>query len=163
MRSTRSVSIQVSTQGALTYGECYLPGASTDEVLISCHVCHPSLCNDNLSGIAVATFLASNLAEQDRRYSYRLFLIPGSIGSITWLATHEQVIPRIKHGFVSTGVGDAGPLTYKRSRRGDAEIDHVMAQVSSRPGNHTCSSIFSHMAMTNGNIVLLDSIFRLAA
>ena len=122
------------TQGALTYGECYLPGASSDEVLISCHVCHPSLCNDNLSGIAVATFLASNLAEQDRRYSYRLLFIPGTIGSITWLATHEQVIPRIKHGFVLTGVGDAGPLTYKRSRRGDAEIDHVMAQVLKQAG-----------------------------
>jgi aminopeptidase-like protein len=122
------------TQGTLTYGECYLPGASTDEVLISCHVCHPSLCNDNLSGIAVATFLALNLAEQDRRYSYRLLFIPGTIGSITWLATHEQVIPRIKHGFVLTGIGDAGPLTYKRSRRGDAEIDHVMAQVLKQAG-----------------------------
>jgi aminopeptidase-like protein len=122
------------TQGALTYGECYLPGASSDEVLISCHVCHPSLCNDNLSGIAVATFLASNLAEQDRRYSYRLLFIPGTIGSITWLATHEQVIPRIKHGFVLTGIGDAGPLTYKRSRRGDAEIDHVMTQVLKQGG-----------------------------
>lgn len=122
------------TQGALTYGEYYLPGVSTDEVLISCHVCHPSLCNDNLSGIAVATFLALNLAEQDRRYSYRLLFIPGTIGSITWLATHEQVIPRIKHGFVLTGVGDAGPLTYKRSRRGDAEIDRVMAQVLKQAG-----------------------------
>ena len=122
------------TQGALTYGECYLPGASTDEVLISCHVCHPSLCNDNLSGIAVATFLALNLAEQDRRYSYRLLFIPGTIGSITWLATHEQVIPRIKHGFVLTGVGDEGSFTYKRSRRGDAEIDHVMAQVLKQAG-----------------------------
>ena len=122
------------TQGTLTYGECYLPGASTDEVLISCHVCHPSLCNDNLSGIAVATFLALNLAEQDRRYSYRFLFIPGTIGSITWLATHEQVIPKIKHGFVLTGVGDAGPFTYKRSRRGDAEIDHVMAQVLKQAG-----------------------------
>src|SRR4026207_1013362 len=122
------------TQGTLTYGECYLPGASTDEVLISCHVCHPSLCNDNLSGIAVATFLALNLAEQDRRYSYRFLFIPGTIGSITWLATHEQVIPRIKHGFVLTGVGDAGPFTYKRSRRGDAEVDHVMAQVRKQAG-----------------------------
>jgi aminopeptidase-like protein len=122
------------TPGALTYGECYLPGVSTDEVLISCHVCHPSLCNDNLSGIAVATFLALNLAKQDRRYSYRVLFIPGTIGSITWLATHEQVIPRIKHGFVLTGVGDAGPFTYKRSRRGDAEIDHVMAQVLKQAG-----------------------------
>src|SRR5262249_53144269 len=45
-------------EGHLTYGEFYLPGKSLNEVLISCHICHPSLCNDNLSGIAVATFLA---------------------------------------------------------------------------------------------------------
>ncbi len=44
--------------GHLTYGECYLPGESADEVLLSCHVCHPSLCNDNLSGISVAVLLA---------------------------------------------------------------------------------------------------------
>jgi aminopeptidase-like protein len=92
------------------------------------------LCNDNLSGIAVAVLLAQAMASRQRRYSYRFLFIPGTIGSITWLATHEQVIPRIKHGFVLTGVGDAGPFTYKRSRRGDAEIDHVMAQVLKQAG-----------------------------
>ena len=122
------------TEGALTYGECYFPGASIDEVLISCHVCHPSLCNDNLSGIAVATFLASNLAGQDRRYSYRVLFIPGTIGSITWLATHEQIIPRIKHGLVVNGVGDTGQFHYKKSRRGDAEIDHVVQYVLKHSG-----------------------------
>ena len=48
--------------GHLTYGECFLQGERTDEVLISCHTCHPSLCNDNLSGIAVATWLAQMLS-----------------------------------------------------------------------------------------------------
>lgn len=120
--------------GSLTYGESYLPGENVDEVLVSCHVCHPSLCNDNLSGIAVAVLLAQAMAARQRRYSYRFLFIPGTIGSITWLAMHEQLIPKIKHGFVLTGVGDAGPLTYKRSRRGDAEIDHVMAQVLKQAG-----------------------------
>ena len=50
--------------GNLTYGECYLPGQATDEVLISCHACHPSLANDNLSGLTVATFLASLLSHE---------------------------------------------------------------------------------------------------
>ena len=62
--------------GSLTYGELLLPGLCADEVLISCHVCHPSLANDNLSGIAVATFLASQLAQRNRRYSYRFIFIP---------------------------------------------------------------------------------------
>src|SRR5579863_8467863 len=57
--------------GSLTYAECLLPGKSAEEVLFSCHACHPSLANDNLSGLAVATFLAGMLAGSDRRYSYR--------------------------------------------------------------------------------------------
>ena len=122
------------TEGHLTYGEYCLPGQVQDEVLISAHVCHPSLCNDNLSGIAVATFLAEWLASQPRHYSYRFLFIPGTIGSITWLSQHQQQVSRIKHGLVLTGVGDAGFCTYKKSRRGDAEIDRAMAHVLKHSG-----------------------------
>lgn len=122
------------TEGNLTYGECFLPGQSQDEVLISTHVCHPSLGNDNLSGIAVATFLAEWLRTRPRRYSYRFLFIPGTIGSITWLSRHQQEASRIKHGLVLTGVGDAGPITYKKSRRGDAEIDRAMAHLLKHSG-----------------------------
>jgi aminopeptidase-like protein len=115
--------------GSLTYGEYHLPGDRSDEVLISCHTCHPSLCNDNLSGIALATFVAGSLASQRRRYSYRFLFIPGTIGSITWLSRNRHRAPQIRHGLVLAGVGDDGPFTYKRSRRGDAEIDRVFAHV----------------------------------
>ena len=111
--------------GHLTYGECVLKGERTSEILISCHICHPSLCNDNLSGIAVATFLSQMLSGQSLRYSYRFLFIPGTIGSITWLALHEAELGNVAHGFVVTGVGDSGPFTYKKSRQGNAEIDRV--------------------------------------
>lgn len=125
------VVIDASMQaGFLTYGECYVPGKVSDEILISCHACHPSLCNDNLSGIAVAVKLAETMASCPRRhYSYRFLFIPGTIGSITWLAQNEEQVSRIKHGLVLTGVGDAGNITYKKSRRGNAEIDRAMMQV----------------------------------
>jgi aminopeptidase-like protein len=115
--------------GHLTYGECFLKGERTDEILISCHTCHPSLCNDNLSGIAVATFLSQMLSSQSLRYSYRFLFIPGTIGSIAWLAMHEAVLHNITHGFVVTGVGDAGRFTYKKSRQGSAEIDRAFQHV----------------------------------
>lgn len=120
--------------GHLTYGEYYLPGDSPDEVFISTHVCHPSLCNDNLSGIAVATFLAKTLRVPPRRYSYRFVFVPGTIGPITWLAINKAHVARIKHGLVLTGVGDAGSFTYKRSRRGNATIDRVMSQTLRNSG-----------------------------
>ena len=117
------------TDGHLTYGECYLEGEIEDEILISTHICHPSLGNDNLSGIAVAAFLAQRLQRTARRYSYRFLFIPGTIGSITWLALNEQLLPRIKHGLVLANLGDSGSLTYKKSRRGDAEIDRAVMNV----------------------------------
>ncbi|MCC5619894.1 DUF4910 domain-containing protein [Nostoc sp. CHAB 5715] len=115
--------------GHLTYGEYYIPGKSTDEVLISCHVCHPSLCNDNLSGIAIATFIAKYLSQTTPKYSYRFLWIPGTIGSITWLALNEAKVNNIKHGLVLTCLGDSGKFTYKKSRRGNAEIDKIAAYV----------------------------------
>ncbi len=115
------------TEGHLSYGECYLPGLSTDEVLISVHACHPSLANDNLSGLAVATALARHLAGRDLRYSYRFLFLPGTIGAITWLARNQSSAMRIKHGLVLTCIGDAGPFHYKKSRRGDAEVDRAVA------------------------------------
>jgi aminopeptidase-like protein len=115
--------------GHLTYGECYLPGRSTNEVLFSCHACHPSLANDNLSGLAVATFLAQFLSGRDLHYSYRILFIPGTIGAITWLARNREAVGRIRHGLVLTCVGDKGPFHYKKSRQGDAEIDRVAAHV----------------------------------
>src|ERR1700733_7154486 len=120
----------------LTYVELCISGATTAEILISCHVCHPSLCNDNLSGIAVATALAQSATERARRFTYRFLFIPGTIGAITWLARNEASTSRIKHGLVLSGVGDRSPLSYKRSRQGNAEIDRATACVlrdSGRP------------------------------
>jgi aminopeptidase-like protein len=115
--------------GHLTYGELAIPGESDDTVLFSCHICHPSLANDNLSGIAVATMLARHIATLRRRYSYSFLFIPGTIGSLTWLARNEGKIARITHGLVLSCLGDAGGMTYKQSRRGNAAIDRIVAHV----------------------------------
>jgi aminopeptidase-like protein len=120
--------------GHLTIGEFFLEGERPEEILISCHACHPSLCNDNLSGIALATFLACDLSTRPRRYSYRFLFLPGTIGSIAWLALNEARVPRIRHGLVVTGVGDPGRMTYKRSRRGDAEVDRAAIHVLKHSG-----------------------------
>ncbi|MEA2604262.1 MAG: hypothetical protein QOF89_5254 [Acidobacteriota bacterium] len=121
--------------GSLTYGECFLPGEEEREVLFSTHVCHPSLANDNLSGIAVMTWLAQELAAREqRRYSYRFLFIPGTIGSITWLARNEERAGRIAHGLVAANLGDPGSFHYKRSRQENAEIDRVVTAVLQASG-----------------------------
>ncbi len=120
--------------GCLTYGEFCLPGDRPGEVLLSCHACHPSLCNDNLSGVGLLTFAAKRLAELPRKYTYRFLFIPGTIGAITWLFLNQEKVSSIKHGLVVTGVGDRGPVTYKKSRRGAAEIDRTAVQVLKHSG-----------------------------
>jgi aminopeptidase-like protein len=118
--------------GSLTYGECLLPGDRDDEVLLTTHVCHPSLANDNLSGIALLTELGARLQDIPHSLSYRLLFIPGTIGSITWLARNENQVSKVVAGLVVACVGDPAPLTYKRSRRGDALVDRVAPYVLRR-------------------------------
>ena len=120
--------------GHLSYGELVLPGAREEEVLLSCHVCHPSLANDNLSGIAIAVALARRLMAVKRRFTYRFLFIPGTIGSLAWLAANEARVPRVKYGLVLSCLGDSAPMTYKASRRGDAAIDRIAAHVLRQSG-----------------------------
>lgn len=118
--------------GSLTYGECFVRGATEDEVLLSTHVCHPSLANDNVSGIVLLAELGAALAAIPRRLSYRLLFVPGTIGAISWLARNEGRIGRVCAGLVVACVGDRGVLTYKRSRRGDALVDRAGAHIVGR-------------------------------
>src|SRR5262249_4219 len=92
--------------GHLTYAQHVLRGATDREVIVSCHVCHPSLCNDNLAGIAVATHLARWLRDRNLRHTYRFLFVPGTIGSISWLSRNPDTVTRIDHGLVLTCVGD---------------------------------------------------------
>jgi aminopeptidase-like protein len=119
--------------GSLTYGEFAIPGRVRDEVLFFTHVCHPSLANDNTSGMAVATALAHWVAGEPRRYSYRFVFAPGTIGSLSWLKQNETALGCIRAGLVLGLLGDPGALTYKMSRKGDTLTDvtarYVLSQI----------------------------------
>ncbi len=111
--------------GHLTYGECVIPGQSDDEALIYTHVCHPSLANDNLSGIVAAAALARTLRAERPCLTWRFVFAPGTIGSLAWLSQNESRLGRIRAGLVIGLLGDTGPLTYKRSRRGGTLVDRA--------------------------------------
>ncbi len=121
--------------GSLTYAEFFIQGKSDDEVVFSCYTCHPSMCNDNLSGVVLFTFLAKNLKNLSLKYSYRFLFIPETIGAITWLSQNEANLKKIKHGLVAYCVGDPGNSSYKKSRQGNAEIDQVVMEVLKNTGD----------------------------
>ena len=122
------------TNGSLTYGEYYLKGKTDDEILISCYTCHPSLCNDNLSGVVLTTFLAKHLSTLDLNYSYRFLFIPETIGAIVWLSLNKSKISKIKCGLVATCLGDSGKSVYKKTLHGNDEIDRVVQNVLKNSG-----------------------------
>lgn len=129
--------------GSLTYGELLVSGRRSDEVLLSCHVCHPSMCNDNLSGVSLVSTLAELIHNSTPELSYRFLFIPGTIGSIAWLAKNEVMAQKIRHGLVVACVGDAGSFNYKRSRRGNAAIDQAVIQALKHCGQEFEVSDFS--------------------
>lgn len=132
---TYEVLIDASLEdGSLTYGEAFHQGETRDEILLSAHICHPSLANDNCSGLALLAHLAARIKQTPTRYSYRFIFAPGTIGAIAWLAANRRQVSHVKHGLVLSCVGDAGGPTYKKSRRGDAKIDRAMAHVLQHAG-----------------------------
>jgi aminopeptidase-like protein len=118
--------------GSLTYGEFTVPGSSREEVLFFTHVCHPSLANDNTSGMAVATALAQWVAGESRRYTYRFVFAPGTIGSLCWLKRNERRLGRVRSGLVLGLLGDSAPLTYKMSRDENTATDAIGRYVVSQ-------------------------------
>lgn len=125
------------SQGHLNYGELIIPGVSKREILISTHICHPSLANDNLSGIVVAHALARALLKKPLHYSVRIVFIPGTIGAITWLAENSGILPNIKYGLVLTGLGIDAPFHYKKTRSENSPLDRLVPHVlANYPGHH---------------------------
>ncbi len=116
-------------KGNLTYGEFFIPGKSEFEILLSCYVCHPSMCNDNLSGVVLLTEIAKYIKNIKNNYSIRFIFVPETIGAITWIKQNEENLTKIKHGLVATCIGDSGKFTYKRSRQGDSEIDETVIRI----------------------------------
>lgn len=129
--------------GCLDYGEYVHRGETDREFLLSAHICHPSLANDNCSGLALLTLLARGLAGRQTRYGYRFLFAPGTIGALAWLAKNEDHVSQVDHGLVVSCVGDGGGPTYKRSRAGNAFIDRAFAHVLARPGSNATVRDFS--------------------
>ena len=116
--------------GHLTYAELLIPGDSPDEVFLSTYVCHPSLGNNELSGPVVMTALARWLREQPRRFTYRIVLVPESIGALVYTSQHlEQLRARVVAGFNLTCIGDEGDYSYLASRLGSTPIDRIARRI----------------------------------
>jgi aminopeptidase-like protein len=127
-----AIESSLDEHGSLTFGEWFLPGRGENEILVSTYVCHPSLANDNVAGIVVAAALARWLPPGRLRHGVRFVFAPSGVGTLAWLERNESRLGRVRSGVVVACAGDRGPLSYKRSRRGDAPVDRAAAHVLAR-------------------------------
>lgn len=118
-------------EGSLTYGELLIPGRTEQEIFLSSYICHPSMANNECSGPALMMQLADFIKSiPDRKYSYRLILVPETIGAITYLSRHlPEMKKNIIAGFNLTCVGDDRTYSLVHSRYGDTLADRVLASV----------------------------------
>ena len=123
--------------GSLTYGELVIPGDTSDEILLSTYVCHPSMANNELSGPVVTTALARwILGLEDRHYTYRIVMVPETIGSVVYLSLHlRHLQEHLKAGWVLTCIGDDRAYSYLPSASGATFADRVSKKVISK-SNH---------------------------
>ena len=116
--------------GSLTVGELLIPGESSEEILVSTYICHPSLANDNLSGTVMTAFLARELLAQGRpRHSYRFVWVPETIGAIAYCAMNEKAMKKVQSGLVVTSVGGPGNFGYKQTFDPNHSVNALIEEV----------------------------------
>lgn len=113
--------------GSLSYAELLIPGQTDKEIFLSTYTCHPSMANNETSGPVLATFLAKFIAEEKRKYSYRIIFVPETIGAIAYLSKNiEAMKAKIHAGFQLTCVGDDRAYSYMPSRKGNTITDKII-------------------------------------
>lgn len=126
------VNIQTTLEpGAMTYGEKKINGKSGIEFIISTYCCHPSLANDNLSGMILWILLLRELKKRKTTHSYRFIIVPETIGAIAYLAKNQDNMKNISAGYILTCVAGPGKYGYKESFLGNHIIDTISKEVLS--------------------------------
>ena len=130
-------------KGLMNYGEVLIPGNLRKEIFLSTYVCHPSMANNEVSGLSVLTFIAMWLNQQrDLKYSYRIVFIPETIGSIAYLNKNiKKMKKNIIAGYNISCVGDNRTYSFLPSRDGNTISDnaakHVLKWIYPKYKNYT--------------------------
>ncbi len=110
--------------GALKVGEVYVPGKSEDCIVLCAHLCHPAMVNDGLSGVVAGIEVMRRLLNSDQhRYSYRLLILPETIGSIAYLSHNEHLLSGMKGGLFLEMLGLVNPHALQLSYAGNTKFD----------------------------------------
>ena len=117
--------------GTLKVGEVVIPGQVNQCVMLVAHLCHPAMANDDLTGVAVGIQVARELLEDSLAgampyYTYRLLILPETIGSVAYLSHHEHLIPKMAAGLFLEMLGNDSPHALQRSFHPDSQVDRCL-------------------------------------
>lgn len=111
--------------GTLKVGEVVIPGQSNQSIVLVAHLCHPAMVNDDLSGVVVGVDVMRKLAEQNQPlyYTYRLLILPETIGSVAYLSHNESLIPSMTGGLFLEMLGNDSPHALQGSFQPESQVD----------------------------------------
>jgi aminopeptidase-like protein len=113
--------------GALKVGEIVVPGHSQETFVLAAHLCHPAMVNDDLTGVVVAIDVARRLLEMPRPYyTYRLLILPETIGSLAYLSHHEPLIPHMRGGLFLEMLGNDSAHALQGSFLPESQADRCL-------------------------------------
>jgi len=123
-------------KGSMNYGEYLIQGKSKKEILISTYICHPSLANDNLSGIILTAFLAKYISKiKNLNWSYRVVFAPETIGAISYCKINEMKMKKINYGLVVSCVGGPGKFSYRQSWNKNHFVNQIAEKAFKKLGH----------------------------
>lgn len=109
--------------GHLKVGEVFVQGESDDCIVLCAHLCHPGQVADDLSGVVAGIEVMRTLMKRKNRYSYRLLILPETIGSVSWLSHNEHLIPNMKGGLFIEMLSLPYPHVLQMSFASDSLVD----------------------------------------
>jgi aminopeptidase-like protein/aminoglycoside N3'-acetyltransferase len=113
-----------STRGTLKVGEVVVPGRTDETIVLCAHLCHPAMVNDDLTGVVVGIDVVRALRSRPApRFTYRLLIVPETIGSVAFLSQHPELIPRMRGGLFLEMLGRDAPHALQLSLDGSTAID----------------------------------------
>ncbi|MBA4419975.1 MAG: hypothetical protein C0391_02395 [Anaerolinea sp.] len=140
-------------------GVVYPEGGKADgvgEMLICTHVCHPNQSNDDAAGVVTAIEVARRLAAKplpSGSMSVRFLFCPETIGSIAYLAHHEDLLPELRAGIFIEMTGNDNSLILQRSRQDNALIDRVARTALNRTGGEFREGEFGTVVANDERVI----------
>ena len=119
-------------KGDLKVGDYTIKGKRKETIVLIAHLCHPAMVNDDLVGVAALVEIAKELRKKKNNYTYKLLLVPETIGSIAYLSQNEDIIPKLKYGIFLEMLGNDNIHALQLSKQGNTKLDRIARYVMKR-------------------------------